>query len=72
MAVSDDAVQGKVADFTFNFKTPLKTVPAVGSKVSLDGTYTSYTQSPVMIIMDDASVAAKAAPKKATPAARRH
>ena len=44
VAVSDDAVQSKVADFTFNMKEPLKTVPAVGSKVNLTGTYASYSQ----------------------------
>ena len=44
VAVSDDAVQSKTADFTFNMKEPLKTLPAVGSKVTLTGTYTSYTQ----------------------------
>ncbi len=44
VAVSDDAVQSKTADFTFNMKEPLKTPPAVGSKVTLTGTYTSYTQ----------------------------
>ena len=42
-SVSDDAVQSKTADFTFNFKEPLKTVPAVGSQVTLSGTYDSYT-----------------------------
>jgi hypothetical protein len=42
-AVSDDAVQSKTADFTFNMTTPLKTVPAVGSTVTLSGTYASYT-----------------------------
>lgn len=44
VAVSDDAVQSKTADFTFNMKEPLKTVPTVGSKVSLTGTYASYSQ----------------------------
>ncbi len=44
VAVSDDAVQAKTADFTFNMKEPLKTVPTVGSKVTLTGTYSSYTQ----------------------------
>lgn len=43
-AVSDDAVQSKTADFTFNMKEPLKTVPTVGSKITLTGTYASYTQ----------------------------
>lgn len=42
-SVSDDAVQSKTADFTFNFKEPLKTVPAVGTQVTLSGTYDSYT-----------------------------
>ncbi len=44
VAVSDDAVQSKQADFTFNMKEPLKTVPTVGSKISLTGTYSSYTR----------------------------
>jgi hypothetical protein len=56
VAVSDDAVQGKTADFTFNFTTPVTKVPAVGDKVTLDGTYASYTQTPLMITMSDASV----------------
>ncbi len=43
-AVSDDAVQSKTADFTFNMKEPLKTVPTVGSKVTLTGTYASYSK----------------------------
>ena len=64
VAVSDDAVQSKTADFTFNMKEPLKTVPNVGDKVTLDGTYASYTQSPLMITMSDGSVVV---PKKPTP-----
>ena len=44
VAVSDDAVQSKTADFTFNMKEPLKTVPTVGSKVTLTGTYSSYSK----------------------------
>ena len=43
-AVSDDAVQSKTADFTFTMKEPLKTVPTVGSKVTLTGTYSSYAK----------------------------
>ncbi len=74
VAVSDDAVQAnpKVADFTFNMKTPLKTVPAVGDKVDLTGTYASYTQKPLMITMSDGDIipAKKAVPVK-KPAARR-
>lgn len=70
-SVSDDAVQAKAADFTFNLKEPLTKVPAVGDKITVAGTYDSYTQSagqavPVMIVMKDAVVEA---PKKA-PAAK--
>jgi tetratricopeptide (TPR) repeat protein len=67
VAVSDDSQQAQpkpTADFTFNMKEPLKTVPNVGDKVTLDGTYASYTPSPLMITMSDASVVL---PKKATP-----
>jgi hypothetical protein len=67
VAVSDDAVQNKTADFTFTMKEPLKTLPAVGDKITLDGTYASYTQSPLMITMSDGAVVA---PKK--PAAPVH
>jgi hypothetical protein len=83
VAVSDDAVQSKTADFTFNMKAPdegAKKTPAqeaaakktadevaaataVGQKVTLTGTYTSYTQNPVMITMSDGEVVL---PKKTT------
>ncbi len=73
VAVSDDAVQSKAADFTFNMATPLKTVPAVGAKITLTGTYDSYTQSPAMITMSAGAVPAakKAAPVKKAPVRRR-
>jgi len=67
VAVSDDAKQASpkpTADFTFNMKAPLTKVPAVGDKVTLDGTYASYTQSPLMITMSDATVVT---PKPAKP-----
>ena len=64
-SVSDDAVQAKTADFTFNMKEPIKTLPAVGDKINIDGIYASYTPSPIMITMSDASlVVAKKAPVK--------
>jgi hypothetical protein len=70
-AVSDDAVQNKTADFVFNFKEPLKTLPAVGDKVTLSGTYDSYTKDPLQIIMSDSALVPKKAPvKKTTPAHR--
>ena len=64
VAVSDDAVQSKTADFTFTMKEPLTKIPAAGDKVTLDGTYASYTQKPLMITMSDAFIEE---PKKAAP-----
>jgi hypothetical protein len=72
VAVSEDAVQSKTSDFTFNMAAPLKTVPEVGSKVTISGTYASYAPSPIMITMSDAELAApKAAPKKPAAPVRR-
>jgi len=87
VAVSDDAVQSKTADFTFNMapvdegKTPAQqaaakklaadvaAATAVGQKVTLTGTYASYTPSPIMITMSDGAVVlAKKTPAKPTPA----
>jgi hypothetical protein len=72
VAVSDDAVQSKTADFTFTMKEPLKTVPTVGAKITLTGTYGSYAQSPLMITMTDGEVVEpkKAPVKKPTPTHR--
>ncbi|HEX3571556.1 MAG TPA: hypothetical protein VHU44_12105 [Acidobacteriaceae bacterium] len=80
-AVSDDAVQSKTPDFTFNMKAPEEKLPpaaakkladeiaaatAVGQKVTLSGTFDSYTPKPLMIIMSDGSVVlAKKTPAKA-------
>ncbi len=72
VAVSDDAVQSKTADFTYAMKTPLKTVPTVGSKVTLTGTYASYTQKPLMITMSDGEIAAKKVPARKAPVRRTH
>ncbi len=70
VAVSDDAVQSKTADFTFNLKAPLKTPPAVAAKVTVSGTYASFTPSPIMITMSDGEVIEpkKTPAKKPTPA----
>jgi len=68
VAVSDDSQQAQppVADFTFTLTKPLTKIPAVGDKVTLDGTYASYTQSPLMITMSDGSIVEpKKAPVKA-------
>lgn len=65
VAVSDDAVQSKTADFTFSMTAPLKAIPATGTKVDLSGTYDSYTQTPLMITMTGSEEVKKAAPKRA-------
>jgi hypothetical protein len=64
VSVSDDAVQSKTADFTFQLKEPLKTPPVVGAKVTVTGTYDSFTPKPIMITMTDGAIVE---PKK-TPA----
>jgi hypothetical protein len=66
LMVSDDANASKTPDFTVNMKEPLKTIPEVGSKVTVDGTYASYTGNPLMITMSDGSIVE---PKK-KPAAK--
>jgi hypothetical protein len=67
VAVSDDAVQSKTADFTFQLAAPLKTPPAVGSKVTVTGTYASFTPNPLMITMSDGAVVEPKPVKKPTP-----
>ncbi len=62
VAVSDDAVQTKAADFTFTLKEPAKAVPAAGDKITIAGTYDSFTQNPLVINMVNASITPKKAP----------
>ena len=62
VAVSDDAVQSKTADFTFQLAAPLKTPPVAGAKVAVSGTYASFTPTPIMITMSDGAIVE---PKKA-------
>jgi hypothetical protein len=72
LAVSDDNQASKTADFTINMKTPLTTVPAIGSKAEYVGTFDSYTQNPPMIIMKDGGPpTAQKAPAKRTAPTRR-
>jgi hypothetical protein len=81
VAVSDDAVASKTPDFTFNMKASEEKLPpaaakkladdtaaatVVGQKVTLSGTFDSYTPKPLMIMMSDGSVVlAKKTPAKA-------
>jgi hypothetical protein len=68
IAVTEDNVQANKADLTINMKTPLKTVPTVGSQVTYVATFDSYTQTPPMIVLSDG--APKAAPPAKKPTAR--
>ncbi|WP_035350173.1 hypothetical protein [Edaphobacter aggregans] len=70
VAVSDDAVASKTADFTFNLAAPLKTPPAVAAKVTVSGTYASYTPNPIMITMSDGAVVEPKKTTKPSPAHR--
>ena len=69
VAVTEDNKQSKKADFTINMKTPLKTPPAVGTDVTYDATFDSYTANPPMITLTDG--APHAAAKPAAPVRRR-
>lgn len=69
LAVSDDAKNSQKADFTINMKKPLKDVPAVGTTVTYIATFSSYTQNPPMIIMNDGEV--KPAPRPVHHTTRR-
>ncbi len=64
LEVSDDAVASKTPDFTVNMKEPLKTIPQPGEKLTVGGTYDSYTASPLMITLSGGYLVA---PKKAAP-----
>ena len=83
VAVSEDAVQSKTADFTFTLApledadTPagkkkvaqIATLTAVGSTVTLEGTYDSFAPKPIMITMTGGAVVL---PKAAKPAPAAH
>ena len=60
LAVTEDNKQSKKADFTVNMKTPLKTVPTIGSTVTYDATFDSYVANPPMITLIDGEPPAKA------------
>jgi len=75
LAVSDDNIQSKTADFTINMKEPLKEVPTIGANIKVIGTFSSYTNTPAtattaastMIILSDGSIPET---KKPVPAKR--
>jgi hypothetical protein len=69
VAVTEDSKQNNKADFTINMKTPLKTVPSIGTTATYDATFDSYVANPPMITLIDGEPPAKAT--AAHPAARR-
>lgn len=71
LAVTQDNQESKKADFTINMKTPLKSVPAVGSSVTYDATFDSYTTTPFMITMVDGQVPPKPAAHRRAPVRRK-
>jgi hypothetical protein len=68
LAVTDDAKASNTADFTINMKTPLATPPAIGTMVTYNATFDSYTQNPKMIILKDGT---PPAPERKAPVRRR-
>jgi len=72
LAVSPDAQKNNTADFTVNMKKPLKKAPAAGDKATYIATFTSFTQNPLMIIMDDGIVKPVAKPHRAAHHAAHH
>jgi len=70
-AVSDDAVQNKTADFEWDLKTPLKTAPAAGTKITMVGTYSSYTAAGTPVVVSVVMADAAVEPAKAATPARR-
>jgi hypothetical protein len=69
VAVTEDNKQSKKADFTINMKTPLKSVPAIGTTATFDATFDSYVANPPMITLSDGEPPAKAPAAHRRPAA---
>jgi hypothetical protein len=51
VAVSDEAVASKTADFLLYMKSIKPKTPLVGSKVTLAGIYDSFTQNPLLVVL---------------------
>ena len=56
VAVSDEAIRTRKADYIFHPAAPLASIPPVGSLVEISGTYTSYASEPILIVMSNATV----------------
>lgn len=66
LAVTDDAKASNTADFTIKMKKPLTTPPAIGTDVTYDATFDSYTQNPKMINLVDGAPPAPEKPTRPT------
>jgi len=71
LAVTDDAKASNTADFTINMKKPLTTPPAIGTQVTYDATFDSYTQNPKMITLINGAPPAPEKPAHRTTTRRR-
>jgi tetratricopeptide (TPR) repeat protein len=71
LAVTDDAKASNTADFTVNMKKPLTTPPAIGTDVTYDATFDSYSQNPKMITLINGAPPAPEKPARRTPTRRR-
>jgi hypothetical protein len=71
LAVTDDAKASNTADFTVNMKKPLTTPPAIGTEVTYDATFDSYTQNPKMITLINGAPPAPEKPERRTSTRRR-
>ena len=70
LAVSPDAQKDKKADFTINMKKPLKVAPKAGEKMTYIAKFASFTQNPLMIIMNEGLVKPKPHPTHHAPRRR--
>lgn len=71
LAVTEDAKASNTADFTINMKKPLATPPAIGTDVTYDATFDSYTQNPKMITLINGAPPAPEKPARRAPTRRR-
>ena len=74
LAGSDDDIEAKKADITLNMAKPIpaRLTPTVGTLMTFQGTVTSYTPNPFMMIMSDGMLLDKNGnPISSTPATHR-
>jgi tetratricopeptide (TPR) repeat protein len=67
LAASVDDIDKKMADIELSFPAPIpaKSLPKEGDKINFEGTPTSYTPSPFLMVMEKGALLTKAAPAAA-------